>query len=103
MARRIHAHFLALTHNLLVIFRHELEAKHQIAEEKLDAKRRRELNCRQKRAAEAGRCVHPAIWKLPTVVQISPQFLRVIRNGILQKLSMTASVPRFSAMLKAYL
>lgn len=103
VARSIHAHFLALTHNLLVIFRNELEVHHQITEEKLDVKRRRELKNRQDRAAEAGRSIHPSIWLLPTVVQISLQFLRVFRNGIVQKLSLAEALPRFSAMLKAYL
>lgn len=83
-AQEIHSHFLAMTHNLLTLFKDYLELEHNIEEEKLAAKRKKSLDRRQEKAAAQGRRVHPIDMKHPIIVQLSVQFIRCVRNHILR-------------------
>lgn len=103
VAREIQAHFFALTHNLLVLFRRKLATDHDIRERKLEKKRLDWLEKRTAQAKTAGRNVHPVQWKLPPVVQMSLQFIRTLRNGILARRCYRAVLPSFAAMLSGYL
>jgi len=103
VAQQIQGHFFALTHNLLVLFRHYLESAHGLKETKLIRKRDSALEQRRERAQAAGRQVHPLHAKMPPVVQLSLQFIRTLRNYISQGVSLAASIARFEAMLASYL
>jgi hypothetical protein len=103
VAQAVQAHFLALTHNLLVLFRHYLQSEHGIEEDKLIQKRENSLQQRDRRAADNGRQIHPLHRQMPTVVQLSAQFIRTLRNQISQNNSLAASLARLTAMLHAYL
>jgi hypothetical protein len=85
VAREIQAHFFALTHNLLVLLRRELDQTHGIREEKLEQKRAKALSQREQIAEAKGRTVPPVYRKLPAAVQLSVQYIRTIRNGIWAK------------------
>jgi hypothetical protein len=103
VAQSIQGHFFALTHNLLVLFRHALDTRHGVRETKLIEKRKKALAQREQRAQAAGRRVHPLHWKMPAVVQLSLQFIRTVRNYLWQQVSLAACLARLEAMLKAYL
>lgn len=103
VAQAIQGHFVALTHNLLVLFREYLQSEHGLEERKLVGKREKTLEQRQARAQAAGRQVHPLHWQMPPVVQLSLQFIRVLRNSIFQQATLGASLARLGAMLEAYL
>jgi hypothetical protein len=103
VARKVQAHFLALTHNLLVLFRGLLESDFGMREEKLEAKRNQQLEQREKVAQTQGRALHPLHRKMPPIVQLSLQFIRTLRNQILAKVSFCQALPQIRAMLAAYL
>ena len=95
--------FLALTHNLLVLFRGFLESDCGIKEEKLEDKSCRQLERREIVAQAKGRALHPLHRKMPPIVQLSLQFIRTLRNQILAKVSFHKALPQMRAMLIAYL
>jgi Transposase DDE domain len=103
VARKVQGHFLALTHNLLVLFRGFLESDFGIREEKLEDKREKQLEQREKIAQAQGRTLHPLHRKMPPIVQLSLQFIRTLRNQILAKVSFYKALPQIRAMLVAYL
>lgn len=103
VAQEIQGHFIALTHNLLVLFRRYLKDEHDIEEQKLIHKRAQQLKQRTKQARAQGRKVHPLHRKMPQVVQMSLQFIRTLRNLISHEVSMAAALGRFRASLSAYL
>ena len=91
------------THNLLVLFRGFLESDFGIREEKLEDKRHKQLEQREKMAQAQGRALHPLHRKMPPIVQLSLQFIRTLRNQILAKVSFYKALPQIQAMLVAYL
>ena len=103
VARKVQGHFLALTHNLLVLFRGFLESDFGMREEKLEDKREKQLEQREEVARTHGRVLHPLQRKMPPIVQLSLQFIRTLRNQILAKVSFYKALPRIRAMLEAYL
>ena len=103
VAHDIQAHFFALTHNLLVLLRGELDRVHGFRERKVEKKRAEWLEQRRETAVESDRKVQPFQAQLPKVVQMTAQFIRTLRNGILSRARWAAVLPRFQAMLNAYL
>jgi hypothetical protein len=103
VAHQIQGHFLALTHNLLVLFRGLLESNFGMRDQKVEEKRRHHLEQREKTAQAQGRQLHPLHWKMPLIVQLSLQFIRTLRNQILAKVSFHKALAQIRAMLVAYL
>lgn len=103
VAQEVQAHFFALTHNLLVLLRRELELSHGIREEKVEKKREQTLEKRQQRAKKAGGRVPAIQFKLPAIVQMTAQFIRALRNGILAKMRWCAALELLRAATKSYL
>jgi len=103
VARQIQGHFLALTHNLLVLFRGFLESDFGMRDQKLENKRRDHLAERAKTAKARGYQLHPLHWQMPRIVQLSLQFIRTLRNQILAKVSFHKALAQIRAMLVAYL
>jgi hypothetical protein len=103
VARKVQGHFLALTHNLLVLFRGFLESDFGMREEKLEEKRQKQLERREKVAQTQGCELHHLHRKMPPIVQLSLQFIRTLRNQILAKVPFYKALPQIRAMLAAYL
>jgi hypothetical protein len=103
VAQNIQGHFVALTHNLLVLFRHYLKRQHGLEEQKIIHKRANRLKERQRQAKANSRTVHPLHRKMPPVIQMSLQFIRTLRNHFFRPVSMTASLPRVQTSLSTYL
>ncbi len=103
VAQEIQGHFLALTHNLLVLFRGFLQSAHGLEEEKLKAKRTKHLQARSQQAQKRQQTLHPLHWQMPLIVQLSVQFIRTLRNQISKCVSLQAALPQIRAMLTAYL
>jgi hypothetical protein len=103
LAQQIQAHFLALSHNALILLRGKLDGRHGIREEKLEAKRAEALKRRAQAARAKGFRLHPLSCKLPAIVQLSLQFIRAVRNYIIANAPLKSVLNRFRAMLYAYL
>ena len=103
VARQIQAHFLAITHNLLLLFRGFRERDFGIREEKLEKRRTQHLEQRERFARCHGGRLHPLHYKMPHIVQLSLQYIRTLRNQILRQNSFRAALPQIQAMLGDYL
>jgi hypothetical protein len=102
-AQEIRAHFVALTHNLLVLLRAELERGHGVREEKVEKKRQSQAIRRERRAKEAGKKVAGVQRRLPAVVQLTAQYVRAVRNGILNGTRWFRALAQLHAATKSYL
>ena len=103
LAQDTQAHVLALTHNLLVLIRDKLAREHGIQELKVVQKRETALERRHEMAASCGRVVAHFQEKLPPIVQLTVQFIRTLRNGILGKLRWLAAVAHLRTSMEKYL
>ncbi len=103
VAQETRAHLAALTHNLLVLLRGKLERGHGIREEKVERKREAQLLQRQTRARALGRKVAAVQKLLPVAVQMTAQFIRSLRNGILSGMRWASALELLRASTKAYL
>lgn len=102
--QELHGHFVALAYNLLTLFRDLLELEHGIGEEKLETKRQRYLDKRQSEAAQNGRQVHPVDFQTVTVVQLSAQFIRCLRNYLLtREVLFSETIDIFAQRMHRYL
>jgi hypothetical protein len=103
VAQETRAHLVALTHNLMVLLRRHLDRAHGIREEKVELKREIQTRQRKSRAAAEGRKI-PAVHKLlPIVVQLTAQFIRTLRNGILMGMRWARALELLRAATKSYL
>lgn len=103
VAQEIQAHFLALTHNLLVLFRGKLDRDFDFREEKIVRKSQQRLAQRVDRARSNNMEVHPLQFRMPTIVQLSLQFIRTLRNHVLAQRRLSHALPHLQASLLAYL
>lgn len=103
VAQEIQAHFLALTHNLLVLFRGKLDSDFGLREEKIVRKSERRLTQRVDRARSNKMDVHPLQFRMPRIVQLSLQFIRTLRNHVIAQRRLSHALPHLQASLLAYL
>jgi len=103
VAQEVRAHLVALSHNLMVLLRRELDRTHGIREEKVERKREVRTLQRRSRAAAAGRKVAAVHKLLPAVVQLTAQFIRTLRNGILVGMRWARALELLLAATKSYL
>lgn len=103
VAQEIQAHFLALTHNLLVLFRGKLDRDFDLREEKIVRKGQRRLTQRVERARSNKMEVHPLHFTMPRIVQLSLQYIRTLRNHVLAQRRLSHALPHLQASLLTYL
>jgi hypothetical protein len=103
VAQEIRAHLFALTHNLLVLIRRHLDVSAGIREEKTVRKRAEALLKRETKAQESGNKVAAIHRLLPAVVQLTAQFIRTIRNGIVLRMRWLAALAPLRTSMTAYL
>lgn len=103
VAQDVRAHLVALSHNLMVLLRRQLERAHGMREEKVERKRETRIQQRKSRAAAAGRKVAAVHKLLPAVVQLTVQFIRTLRNGILTGMRWARALELLRATTKTYL
>lgn len=103
VAQEVRAHLAALSHNLLVLLRQQLARTHGIREEKVERKREDRTRRRKALAAVAGRSVAAVHKFLPTIVQLTAQYIRTVRNGIWTGMRWTRALELLRASTKSYL
>lgn len=102
-AQDVRAHLVALTHNLLLLFRETLGREHGMKEEKVERKHAEQLREREEKAAAAGRHVAPTQKLLPSIIQLTAQFVRAVRNGILGQMTLRDVLGSLRMAMFAYL
>jgi len=103
VAREIHSNFLALTHNLMVLLRRQLETEARAREEKVERKQEAAMEIRESRAKARGGKVAFIHSLMPIAVQLTAQFIRALRNGIIVGMRWLAAVEILRGAMKAYL
>lgn len=103
IAQDTQAHLLALTHNLLVLTRDVLAREHGIEELKIVKKRELALEHRREVAANRGLAVAQFQEQLPVIVQLTVQFIRTLRNGVLGKMRWRTALPLLRNAMESYL
>ena len=94
VARSAQAEFVALAHNLLLLYEQRLKREHGVentAEDHRRARRQAEL---AELAARAGRPVTPMLLSLRAATQRSIKFIRWLRQAIRDRLAEEVAVPR---------
>jgi ATP-dependent protease ClpP protease subunit len=80
IAQEIQSHFLTMAHNPLTLFRGHLQDDYEIKKEKFQ-KEYNQRNKHQKKQTQANKTkVHRLNEKMPLVVQMSMQYVKVLRN-----------------------
>lgn len=86
-----------------MLFREKLAREHGLKEEKVERKHAEQLCERKERAKAAGRRVASIQELLPAVVQLTSQFVRAVRNGILGQMRWNDVLRNLRAATAAYL
>jgi len=98
-AQEIQAHFSALTHNLLALLLHRLEAEHDITEQKLVARHAAAETARTARGIPH----HPFYFIAKLALQLSCQFIRLVRTLLRSPRPWHEALPLFKLRLAEYL
>jgi hypothetical protein len=98
-AQEIQAHFSVLTHNLLALLLHRLQAEHDITEEKLTVRHEAAASARTARGIPP----HPFYIIAKLALQLSCQFIRLVRTLLRRPLPWKEAFPLFNLRLAAYL
>jgi hypothetical protein len=98
-AQHLQAHFTALTHNLLTLLQYKLAKEHAITEQKLLKKH--DINT-DKRILK-GLPEHPFHLIARLALQLSCQFIRLVRNLLQRTITWNDALPLFHERLKKYL
>jgi len=98
-AQEIQAHFSALTHNLLALLLHRLDADHDITEQKLVARHEAAAIARTARGIPH----HPFYFIAKLALQLSCQFIRLVRTLLHRPLPWHQALPLFKLRLAAYI
>ena len=98
-AQEIQAHFSALTHNLLVLLLHRLDADNDISEQKLTARHEAATDVRSTRGIPH----HPFYVIAKLALQLSCQFILLVRNLIRHPLPWYRALPLFKLRLTYYI
>ena len=98
-AQEIQAHFSVLTHNLLALLLHRLDAEHDITEQKLTARHESAAEVRTARGIPH----HPFYFIAKLALQLSCQFIRLVRNLMRRPLPWAEALPLFKQRLAAYI
>lgn len=98
-AQEIQAHFSVLTHNLLALLLHRLAAQHDITEQKLGV--RHEAAAGTRTAGDIPQ--HPFYCIAKLALQLSCQFIRLVRSLLRHPVPWEEALPLFKLRLAAYI
>jgi len=98
-AQEIQAHFSALAHNLLALLLHRLAAQHDINEQKLVARHEAAADG----ATTGDRPHHPFYFVAKLALQLSCQFIRLVRTLLRHPVPWEVALPLFKLRLAAYI
>jgi hypothetical protein len=98
-AQEIQAHFSALTHNLLALLVHRLAAQHDITEQKLVARHEAAADAR----TAGDRPQHPFYFIAKLALQLSCQFIRLVRTLLRHPVPWDVALPLFKLRLAVYI
>jgi hypothetical protein len=102
-AKCIQAKFIAITHNLLLIFEHYLEEEEGITDEKVKYKRQEKLKDDIAKATQAKRKMSSLLLAPKRATQRSVQFIRWLRDELHQPTSWRMAISELRPLMLEYL
>lgn len=94
VAKAAQGQFVALAHNLLVLYERRLEREHGVTNEAEDRRRTSRQTELQANARVTGRAVSSLLLNARVATQRSVKFIRWLRHAIREKLTESTAVPR---------
>jgi len=93
-AKTIQANFVALAHNLLLLYERSLEQRHGLTNDGEDRRRDKRLAAMQTQARSFGRVLPTLLANACNASQRSVKFIRWLRHALREKLTEEAATPR---------
>jgi hypothetical protein len=93
-AKETQAHFLTITHNLMLIYEARLEQEHGIKNEAEDERRAKRVEESVEKCRIAGKPISELLERVQRATQRSVKFVRWIRHAIRDGLAEATAVPR---------
>jgi hypothetical protein len=98
VAKETQAQFLALTHNLLLLYEQALEKRHAVKNQTDDNRRRERWVKAARESARVGRPLSPLLLQTQWATQRSVKFVRWLRQSIRDRLAEATAVPRLKTL-----
>jgi len=98
VARTTQAHFVVLTHNLLLLYEQTLEARHQITNHSEDERRRQRLTQAGENCSQIGHPLSTLVLQARGATQRSVKFIRWLRHSLRDHLAEAAAVLRLKLL-----
>ena len=92
VAKQAQAHFVALTHNLLLCYEQELERRHGITYHAEDQRRSKRMTACAQASRQAGHPLSTLVLKARRATQRSVKFIRWVRRSIRDRLAEATAV-----------
>ena len=102
-AQEIQARACCAAYNLLQVFKLLITERADLKKDKLQKKRARNLESRECTANKKGLSVHPFQYTISHLYQLSQQFIRLIRNLLLDTRTLRELLPLFRKRMELYL
>ena len=97
-AKTAQAHFIALTHNLLLLYEQSLETRHGITNEAEDKRRSKRMAAAEKLCAQAGQPLSKLVIGAQRATQRSVKFIRWLRQSIRDNVAEAAAMLRLKQL-----
>jgi hypothetical protein len=102
-AKRAQALFIAMFHNLMLVFLRRLADEEAIEDTKLDRKHRKALERRRKECGQWGGYINTWAAAFRRATQCSLQFIRWLRHQFIRKTSYRQSLTQLRPLMESYL
>jgi hypothetical protein len=93
-AKQTQAHFLTITHNLLLLYEQALAVRHEVQNQAEDQRRRERLKAQQQIARNNGQLLSTLVAQALSATLRSVKFIRWLREALRYKLAETTAVLR---------
>jgi hypothetical protein len=97
-AKQTQAHFLTITHNLLLLYEQSLEVRHEVQNQAEDQRRRERKKEQQQIARKNGQPLSTLVARALSATQRSVKFIRWLRDALRYQLAETTAVLRLKQL-----
>ena len=98
MAKEAQALLIAMTHNLLLGYEHDLEQRHEVTNRAEDQRRTQRIDATEQACAEAGWPISSLLLQARRATQRSVKFIRWLRHAIRDRLAEPVALARLRAL-----
>lgn len=100
-AKGTHAQFIAMTHNLLLLYEQSLERRHGVVNQAEDKRRAQRMAAAVKKAQKTGQCISTLVTGVRRATQRSVKFIRWMRQSIRDQATEVVAVLRLATLYRS--